>query len=77
MPLPAPRRRTDDGATDGPAARRPSISLTAIAQQLADALSPLDRFAALDVRAVLSWSYRSLTERSTSPRFVRRRTTPI
>jgi DNA-binding SARP family transcriptional activator/tetratricopeptide (TPR) repeat protein len=44
------------------AASRPSFSLTAIERQLTDAPNPLDRFATLDVRAVLSWSYRSLTE---------------
>ncbi|MEV0713790.1 BTAD domain-containing putative transcriptional regulator [Asanoa sp. NPDC050611] len=44
---------------------RPHFPLAAIDRQLASVENPLDRFvdpnAALDVRAVLSWSYRSLT----------------
>jgi DNA-binding SARP family transcriptional activator len=47
------------------AAGRPEFSLRAIDRQLAAVGNPLDRFtepaAALNMRAVLSWSYRSLT----------------
>jgi hypothetical protein len=41
------------------AAGRPSFSLAAIDRELRGAPSPLDRFSALDMRAVLSWSYRA------------------
>lgn len=44
---------------------RPNFPLLAMERQLADANTPLDRFSdpeiGLDVRAVFSWSYRSLT----------------
>jgi DNA-binding SARP family transcriptional activator/tetratricopeptide (TPR) repeat protein len=47
------------------AVRRPNFTLAAIDRQLAEVGSPLDRFAdpgaALDVRAVFSWSYCSLS----------------
>ena len=47
------------------AVARPQFSLADSDRQRAQAASPLDRFVdlttALDIRAVLSWSYRSLT----------------